>query len=114
MYSSIFALGLYEWCEKWSDKPVRNRGEELEPQLTHRFKLKRRWNLVAENAVPLGGIGLEESQVIDVDIGNLPVLEALKSDGVGGIVGADLLMMCDVVRFSGLNGRSPKMILIKQ
>lgn len=83
-------------------------------QLTHRFKLKRRWNLVAENAVPLGGIGLEESQVIDVDIGDLPVLEALKSDGVGGIVGADLLMMCDVVRFSGLNGRSPKMILIKQ
>ena len=83
-------------------------------QLTHRYKVKRRYNLVAENnAVPLPGIGLDE--VCNVDIGDLPVLETLKSDDVGGILGADLLMMCDVVRFSGLNGGgSPTMILMKQ
>jgi len=85
-------------------------------QLTHRYKVKRRYNLVADsNAVPLPGIGLDEDQVCNVDIGDLPVLETLKSDDVGGILGADLLMMCDVVRFSGLNGGgSPTMILMKQ
>lgn len=85
-------------------------------QLTHRYKVKRRYNLVAENsnAVPLPGIGLDEDQVCNVDIGDLPVLETLKSDDVGGILGADLLMMCDVVRFSGLNSGSPTMILMKQ
>jgi len=85
-------------------------------QLTHRYKVKRRYNLVAENnnAIPLPGIGLD-GEVCNVDIGDLPVLETLKSDDVGGILGADLLMMCDVVRFSGLNGGgSPTMILMKQ
>ena len=83
-------------------------------QLTHRYKVKRRYNLIADsNAVPLPGVGLED-QVCNVDIGDLPVLETLKSDDVGGILGADLLMMCDIVRFSGLNGGSPTMILMKQ
>ncbi|KAL9184763.1 hypothetical protein ACHAXT_012733 [Thalassiosira profunda] len=86
-------------------------------QLTHRFKLKRRWNLVAENTAVgdfCPGIGLGENGSSDIDISDLPVLEALKGDGVGGILGADLLMRCDVVRFAGLNGASPSMILMKQ
>ena len=86
-------------------------------RLTHRYTLKRRYNLVADNNAVgdfCPGIGLGENQVCNVDIGDLPVLEALKGDGVGGILGADLLMMCDVVRFTGLNGQSPNMILMKK
>ena len=82
-------------------------------QLTHRFILKRRLNLVVpENTLPCPGIKLNESEVRNIDIGELPVLETLAGDGVGGILGADLLMICDVVRFSGLNSSSPKMILM--
>ncbi|KAL7535375.1 hypothetical protein ACHAXR_011128 [Thalassiosira sp. AJA248-18] len=86
-------------------------------KLTHRFTLKRRWNLVAENNAVgdfCPGIGLRDNERSDIDISDLPVLEGLKGDGVGGILGADLLMMCDVVRFCGLNGSSPTMILMKQ
>lgn len=94
-------------------------------KLTHRYTLRRRWNLVAaNNAVGdfCPGIGLsqdgdDQCSHVDIDIADLPVLESLKGDGVGGILGADLLMMCDVVRFCGLNdggGSSlPKMILMK-
>jgi hypothetical protein len=84
-------------------------------QLTHRFVLKRRWNLmITENAYSPAGIELGvENGGINVDIGDLPVLETLKGDGVGGILGADLLMLCDVVRFGGLNGRSPTMTLYR-
>jgi len=105
-------------------EPLRERigamgADNMALELTHRFTLRRRWNLVAENTAVgdfCPGIGLEEDQQNDVDISDLPVLEALKGDGVGGILGADLLMMCDVVRFSGLNGGSlrPSMILMKQ
>ncbi len=83
-------------------------------QLTHRFVLKRRWNLmITENAYSPAGIELGVENGINVDIGDLPVLETLKGDGVGGILGADLLMLCDVVRFGGLNGRSPTMTLYR-
>lgn len=85
-------------------------------RLTHRFTLKRRWNLVAENNAVgdfCPGIGLSDDVQSDIDISDLPVLDALKGEGVGGILGADLLMMCDVVRFTGLNGGTPAMILMK-
>ena len=86
-------------------------------QLTHRFRLKRRWNTVAENTAVgdrCPGIGLPDDRYSDIDISDLPVLETLKGDGVGGILGADLFIMCDVVRFCGLNGGSPRMILMKR
>ena len=79
-------------------------------QLTHRFVLKR-WNLSAENAYSPAGLPCPDG--INIDIGDLPVLEQLKGDGVGGILGADLLMMCDLVRFSGMNAGSPTMTLWK-
>jgi len=91
--------------------------DNLALELTHRFKLKRRWNTVAENNAVgdfCPGIGLRDDEFFDIDIADLPVLETLKGDGVGGILGADLFMMCDVVRFCRLNGRSPTMILMKQ
>ncbi|KAL7546348.1 hypothetical protein ACHAWF_009683 [Thalassiosira exigua] len=85
-------------------------------RLTHRFVLRRRWNLTAEdNAIGdfCPGVELRDGETSNVDIGDLPVLETLRGDGVGGILGADLLMRCDVVRFRGLNGPSPRMILMK-
>ena len=96
--------------------------DNLALRLTHRYRLRRRWNLVAENT-SLGGLGLAGVEIREgggegdgrnIDIGDLPVLEALGGDGVGGILGADLLMMCDVVRFSGLNTGSPTMILMQR
>ena len=86
-------------------------------RLTHRFRLRRRWNVAAENNAVgdfCPGVGLRDGRVVDVDVADLPVLEALKGDGVGGILGADLLMMCDAVKFRGLNGGSPTMILTKR
>ncbi|KAL3784327.1 hypothetical protein ACHAW5_000218 [Stephanodiscus triporus] len=88
--------------------------DNLALRLTHRYQLKRRWNLVAENTAVAdfcAGIELKEEGVRNIDIGDLPVLEALGD--VGGILGADLMMMCDVVRFSGLNTGSPRMILMQ-
>ena len=79
-------------------------------QLTHRFILKR-WNLSTENAYSPAGLPCLDG--MNIDIGDLPVLESLKGDGVGGILGADLLMMCDLVRFSGMNAGSPTMTLWK-
>ncbi|KAL7464052.1 hypothetical protein ACHAXS_006761 [Conticribra weissflogii] len=96
--------------------------DNLALELTHRYVLKRRWNLVGNGiAGGSGGSylpgmslrGTSFSAGINVDIGDLPVLEALRGEGVGGILGADLLMMCDMVRFRGLNGRSPSLILMK-
>ena len=107
-------------------EPIREKfgaigADNMALELTHRFKLKRRWNVVAENnavgdfcpGVALGGSG-DGDDGINVDICDLPVLDALKDDGVGGILGADLFMICDVVRFEGLNRSSPTMTLMRQ
>ena len=69
-------------------------------------------NTAIEDFCP--GIELREGQVRNIDIGEHPVLDALAGDGVGGILGANILMMCDVVRFSGLNTGSSTMILTQR
>jgi hypothetical protein len=94
-----------------SDMIFLSGADNMALQLTHRFLLKRRWNLSTENAYSPAGLSCSDG--INIDIGDLPVLEALKGDGVGGILGADLLMMCDLVRFRGMNERSPTMTLWK-
>lgn len=69
-------------------------------QLSHRIQIKRRINFknpsVIEAFGPMG-IDLIEHGHLDIDIGDLPVLESLKSENVGGILGSDLLMRCDVL-----------------
>lgn len=105
-------------------EPIRDRigamgADNTALQLTHRYILKRRWNIKPKDqaeGVYSPGVGLRGTEFdtgINVDIGDLPVLDALRSDGAGGILGADLLMMCDVVRFIGLNGSSPRIIMLK-
>ena len=89
-------------------------------RLTHRYVLKRRWNIHQRDSgggnylLGVGFRGTEFDSGMNVDIGDLPVLDALKSDGTGGILGADLLMMCDLVRFTGLNGSSPHVKMFKR
>ncbi|GFH44630.1 hypothetical protein CTEN210_01104 [Chaetoceros tenuissimus] len=72
-------------------------------QLTHRFVLKNRVNLTSDlSAVgAFGPLGIEvqsgDNGPLNIDIGDLPVLETLKGENVGGIVGSDLLMRCDLL-----------------
>jgi hypothetical protein len=88
-------------------------------RLTHRYVLKRRWNINAmgQSGVYTPGVGLRGTEFeagMNIDIGNLLVLDALASDGAGGIIGADLLMICDIVRFDGLNGSSPRVTVLQR
>mmetsp|Transcript_2439 Transcript_2439/g.5119 ORF Transcript_2439/g.5119 Transcript_2439/m.5119 type:complete len:534 (-) Transcript_2439:6134-7735(-) len=74
-------------------------------RLTHRYVLKDGFNLVEgrskgdENA-SLPGVSMKDGATINIDIGSIPVLDSLGSEGVGGILGADLLMRCDLVRLN--------------
>jgi hypothetical protein len=36
---------------------------------------------------------------LNIDIADLPVLATLQSDNVGGIMGSDILMRCDILYF---------------
>ncbi|KAL3782142.1 hypothetical protein ACHAWO_007502 [Cyclotella atomus] len=89
-------------------------------RLTHRYILKRRWNIKANGqsqGVYTPGIGLKGTEFeagLNIDIGDLLVLESLRDDRAGGIIGADLLMLCGIVRFDGLNTVSPRMIVLQR
>ena len=96
-------------------------------ELSHRFVLKRRINLTSDPSKigpfdPLGvdinswNDGIEsstmtDSSAVNIDIGDLPVLETLRSDNVGGILGSDILMRCDVLHLNLLSKSSPKVTL---
>ncbi len=83
--------------------------------LTHRFVLKRRFNFQsggkATTTVGMFAPGLDivengNTSGMNIDIGDLPVLETMRSEDVGGILGSDLLMRADVVHFSDLKDLS--------
>jgi hypothetical protein len=80
--------------------------------LTHRFTVQRRYNLVSGSGSSSPGVPVGDTPA-NVDIGDIPVLAQLLSSGVGGILGADLLMRCDMVRLN-MNGASPQIILFKE
>ena len=72
-------------------------------RLTHRYVMRKGFNLVSDGEKGgLPGVGLKST--VNIDIGDIPVLESLANENVGGILGADLLMQSDVVR---LNFRGP-------
>jgi len=79
-------------------------------RLTHRYVLGRSFNLSSKAEDQMTGVVLGGNK-INIDIGDIPVLDILQNEGVGGILGADLLMQCDVVRLN-LQG-SGKIILFK-
>lgn len=83
--------------------------------LSHRFVLKRRINFASSNGSNLGmfapGLEIDNDDngavdSVNVDIGDLPVLQQMRSEDVGGILGNDILMRCDVVHFDNLKDLS--------
>jgi hypothetical protein len=86
--------------------------------LSHRFVLKSRVNLTSDPTVlgPFEPLGLEIQKhgSLNVDIGDLPVLSILQGDNVGGIMGNDILMRCDVLHFDLSRSGSPEMFLLNR
>jgi len=71
-------------------------------ELSHRFILKNRVNLLSDpsSVSPFGPLGVEIKKdlgSLNIDIADLPVLATLQSDNVGGIMGSDILMRCDIL-----------------
>jgi hypothetical protein len=87
-------------------------------EMSHRFVLKRRVNLTSDpssvGVFDPQGIDVTEMGSVNIDIGDLPVLETLASDGVGGILGSDILMRCDVLSFNYGTNESPSMSMHKK
>ncbi len=63
-------------------------------RLTHRYVMRKGFNLANEGRLP----GVRLGSTVNIDIGDIPVLESLANENVGGILGSDLLMQSDVVR----------------
>ena len=97
--------------------------------LTHFYMLKRRYNFVERTNVGMntksrigvkisrGKMNADSEQIdgpVKIDIGDLPVLNSLQNYGVGGILGSDLLMKCDLLRLLDMNGPKPKIILYEK
>ena len=83
--------------------------------LSHRFVLKRRINFASSNGSSLGmfapGLEIDNDNngavdSVNVDIGDLPVLQQMSFEDVGGILGNDILMRCDVVHLDNLKDLS--------
>jgi predicted aspartyl protease len=116
-------------CSLKRDHPLvtRNRdpigamgADNMAIELSHRFQVKRRVNFMTSFSIgafgPLG-IDLREMDPLNIDIGDLQVLETLKADGVGGILGSDLLMRCDFLELDFLRGVKkgiPRIRMIKR
>ena len=79
--------------------------------LSHRYSIKQSCTLPEKLVSNNDGILMGEESV-PVDIGNLPILDALQTEGVGGLLGADLLIRIDIVRFN-LSGGRPTMTWIQ-
>jgi len=67
-------------------------------QLSHRLNVSSKLQLGCKDG--LAGVALGEAGRLTIDIGQIPVIDNLQSQGVGGILGVDALMRCSVVRVS--------------
>jgi predicted aspartyl protease len=66
-------------------------------QLTHRINVSSALRL---GRGELPGLSLKDSKRLSVDIGDIAILDQMRSQGVGGILGIDALMRCKGVRMS--------------
>ena len=71
-------------------------------QLTHRINVSSQLSL-GSSALP--GVSLAGGNRLSIDIGRIPVIDGLQSQGVGGILGIDALMRCGMVRIACQNPR---------
>jgi Aspartyl protease len=81
-------------------------------QFTHRLHVSSQINFENgrsnnSNSQLLPGLSLQgdDRRRLPIDIGNIPILDALQSQGVGGILGVDVMMRCAVVQ---MTFRGPK------
>ena len=75
--------------------------------LSHRYVLTDSFGLQESMA---NGVVLKDDS-INLDIGDLPILETLRADGIGGLLGSDFLMRCDLVRFQFRGTSTPRISL---
>ena len=70
--------------------------------MTHRYILNNGFDLVNRelNSSSSSGVYLRNAERVKIDIGTIPVLDVLGAEGVGGILGGDLLMQADVLRIN--------------
>lgn len=69
--------------------------------LTHRINVSSQLQVGSRSRNPDGlpGISLKDSKRLTIDIGDIAVLEMVKEEGLGGILGIDALMRSSKVRF---------------
>ena len=86
--------------------------------LTHRFVAQRWFQLCAVTGSPIGlsneGLDLKEMGPVNIDIGDLPVLEQLKGEHVNEILGNDLLMRCDLLRLTFSDASATAALMIER
>ena len=76
-------------------------------QFTHRLHVSSQVNFDNgntnngnSNSQLLPGLSLQDDRRLPIDIGNIPILDALQSQGVGGILGIDVMMRCAAVQMT--------------
>ena len=77
-------------------------------ELTHRIGLSSTLNLGSGGKQ---GLPLKEARRLTIDIGNIAILETLKNDNVGGILGIDAFMRCDAARLAFQSDKQIQMLL---
>jgi len=113
-WQGVSDLGLSRQSPQVS--PVSNFGamgsDNVAIQLTHRLNVSSNINLVGSGrASSFPGLSLAGSSRLSVDVGSIPVLDTLNDQGVGGILGVDVMLRCSAVRFT-MKG-TPKLTLFQ-
>jgi len=80
-------------------------------ELTHRINISSNLNF-GQRLKP--GLSLADQRRLSVDIGNIAILDSLRDDGVGGILGIDAFMKCDSVRMTFQGMRTIQFLLAKK
>jgi predicted aspartyl protease len=112
-WKGVADLGLSKTCEFIS--PLRQStgalgSDNVAISLTHRLHVSSQLHLGSKTAWP--GLSLEAEKRLAIDVGEIPILGGLQSQGVGGILGMDALMRASIVRF-GLKNQTPSISLLQ-
>ena len=78
--------------------------------LTHRIFVSSQLHLGQPPGSDLAGLSLAGNARLGIDIGDIPLLQNLASQNVGGILGLDVFTRCAAIRLS-LQGRDRKLTL---
>ena len=82
--------------------------DNVSMQLTHRINVSSTLNL-GDKQLP--GISLKDSKRLSIDIGEIAILDSLRRQNVGGILGIDVFMRCSGVRLF-FQGQKKEILLL--